>query len=207
MVRLVGWLMALVGITCVRYIPTQAQSDNSNLQQYTPSVLFVRGQWELKHFSNVYVQTRAFDDRLRKDDERSPGQQVYATVIHQFLYGINRNINVGLDVWLKHVRVSDIPLTARRTGLSGVGPKIKLAPFKKLARLSWQSTLLWPIAQDLESRASDAANPSLFLEFDRVLWLNEFFFRSFSVQRLSTIPSGFDMDFFSPRLVSRPGLR
>ena len=87
MVRFVGWLLCLASSVCVGYLPAQAQSSDDNLQQYTPSALFVRGQWELKHFSNVYVQTRAFNNRLQKDGNRSPGQQVYATIIHQFLYG------------------------------------------------------------------------------------------------------------------------
>ena len=175
----IGDIFILMGIVFGSYLSAQGQGDETSLQQYTPSALFGRGQWELKHFSNVYVQTKAFDDPLRKSDDRSPGRQVYATIIHQFLYGINRQLNIGADVWLKHVSVTDLPRTARRTGLTGIGPKIKITPFKKLARLSLQSTLLLPVTGDLESRTPEAANPGLFLEHDRVLWLNEFFFDRF----------------------------
>lgn len=179
MLRFFQGLMVLVGSLCASSVFAQAPSDDDNLQRYTPSALFVRGQWELKHFSNVYVQTRAFNDQLQKDASRSPGRQVYATVIHQFLYGVSRTINVGVDVWLKHVSVANTPQTAHRTGISGIGPRIKITPFEKLPRLAWQSTLLWPANHDLESRAANAVHPGLFLEFDRVLWLNEFFFDHF----------------------------
>ena len=137
MLQFIKKLFVLVGVWSGAGGLAQAQESERSLQQYTPSALFVRGQWELKHFSNVYVQTKAFDDRLRKDGNRSPGRQVYATFIHQFLYGIHRRVNVGFDVWVKHVAVHDLPLTARRTGLSGVGPKIKITPFQQLARLAW----------------------------------------------------------------------
>ncbi|MEM9672274.1 MAG: hypothetical protein AAF992_06745 [Bacteroidota bacterium] len=148
----------------------------TNLQQYTPSVLLRKGQWEFKHFTNVYTQTKAFDDQLQKDDQRIDGRQTFATAINQFMYGINPKYSVGFDVWVKYVNINDSQGQRNRIGLTGVGPKIKVAPFKNLSRLSFQSTFLIPISGDTESREVGATYPGLFLEFDRFLWINEAFY-------------------------------
>jgi len=151
-------------------------SAQTNLQQYTPSVLLNRGQWEFKHFTNVYTQTKAFDDQLRKDDQRVAGRQTFATGINQFMYGINPKYSVGLDVWVKYVNINDGQGQRNRAGLTGVGPKIKIAPFENASRLSFQSTFLIPVSGDTESRTPNTMYPGLFLEFDRFLWINEAFY-------------------------------
>jgi len=159
-----GCLLSWSGITLAQ----------TNLQQYTPSVLLRKGQWEAKHFTNVYTQTKAFDDRLRKQE--IDGRQTYLTAINQFMYGLNPKYSVGLDVWVKYVNVTDSQGQRSRVGLTGVGPKIKVAPFKKLPRLALQSTFLFPVTSDTESREPMAQHPGLFLEFDRYLWINEIFY-------------------------------
>ncbi len=60
--------------------------------------------------------------------------------------------------------------------MTGFGPKIKIAPFRSLRRLSIQSTLLFPLADDLEGRSDDADKPFLFLETDKTLWLSQIFY-------------------------------
>jgi len=61
-------------------------------------------------------------------------------------------------------------------GITGIGPKIKIAPIKSLPRFSYQGTLLIPLKSDLESRSASADNPFLFIEWDRNLWINQFFY-------------------------------
>ena len=60
--------------------------------------------------------------------------------------------------------------------ITGFGPKIKIAPFKKQPYFSWQSTFLIPIDEDLVGRAPDSDHPYLFLEWDRHLWMNQLFY-------------------------------
>ncbi|MEM9833279.1 MAG: hypothetical protein AAF944_21780 [Bacteroidota bacterium] len=163
----------IFGLSLAIISPALAQR---NLQEYTPSILLNRGQWEFKHFTNVYTQTKAFDDQLRKDDQRADGRQTFATAINQFMYGINPKYSLGLDVWVKYVDVNDSRGQLNRLGLTGVGPKVKIAPFEGASRFSIQSTFLIPISSDTESREPTATNPGLFLEFDRYLWINEIFY-------------------------------
>ncbi|MCR9253286.1 MAG: hypothetical protein NXI20_22930 [bacterium] len=149
------------------------QAQDQNLQEFTPSILFNRGSYEFKSFQNLYTQTKSFDGSSKVETGR--GRESFFTSINQFLYGINDQLNVGVDVWVKSVSLENGTFT-NRTAISGVGPKIKIAPFKKLKRLSIQSTLLFPTADDQEGRAPDAESPGLFLSHDRTLWLTQFFY-------------------------------
>lgn len=149
-----------------------AAFSQENLQSYTPSILFDNGEWEFKSFQNVYWQTKEFDGAGAKTVSTGDGRQLWATSINQFLYGINSQINVGVDVWVKYVNYENGGLDTR-TAVTAIGPKIKIAPFKNLKRLSIQSSLLFPAANDLESRND---NSSPFLETDKTLWLTQFFY-------------------------------
>ncbi len=169
-------LINFIAIGILTSVACQAVQAQTNLQEYTPSILLNRGQWEFKHFTNVYTQTKAFDDELRKDDQRVDGRQTFATAINQFMYGINPKYSLGLDVWVKYATFNDTQGQRDRVGLTGVGPKIKIAPFEGASRLSIQSTFLIPVSSDTESREPTATNPFLFLEFDRYLWINEIFY-------------------------------
>ncbi len=157
-------------------LPTSLFAQLS-LQSYTPSALLGEGNWEFKSFQNLYRETQSFGedpfDKIKNDENR---RSVYFTSINQFLYGLTPQLNVGLDLWASHVDINSISRDANRWGISGFGPKIKIAPFRKLPNLSVQSTFLFPLAQDLESRKSDATDPFLFLAFDRYLWLTQFFY-------------------------------
>jgi len=134
----------------------------NNIQKYTPSVLFKRGQWEYKFFNNLYSQTMGFESNGNKVDYGNRSN--YFTSINQFLIGVNSNINIGADVWVNSVRVNDgvkdspfnvlkfenTPNT--RTEIAYAGPKIKIIPFKKLSHLSFQTTFLIPLADDMEGK-------------------------------------------------------
>ncbi|MBV6644460.1 MAG: hypothetical protein KI790_03370 [Cyclobacteriaceae bacterium] len=160
-------------IALLGFIFVTVSGFSQNLQNYTPSILFEKGKWEFKSFQNLYTQTKAFSGGSKAETGR--GRETYFTSINQFLYGVNNQINVGLDFWVKNVNLENGQFT-NRTAITGFGPKVKIAPFNNLKRLSIQSTLLFPLADDLEGRGQDAENPGLFLEFDRTLWLNQIFY-------------------------------
>ncbi len=118
----------------------QLSFSQQSLQSYTPSILFEAGEWEIKSFQNFYTQTKSFKDGKKEaNGERSN----YFTSINQVLFGVNGQFNVGFDVWVKSVAISGDNL-GTRYGVSSVGPKIKVAPFKNLERLSIQSSILFP---------------------------------------------------------------
>lgn len=155
-----------------------------NLQNFTPSALFAKGQWEFKAFLNLYTQSSQFINFQKSRTIRS----TYFTGINQFLIGVNDWLNVGANFWTKSVLVGgprgDNPLNILlfpnddgfRFSPIYFGPKLKVAPFKKAPRLSIQSTFLYPILNDYEGRNRTDSRAFLFLEFDRYLWINEVFF-------------------------------
>lgn len=154
---------------------------NVNIQSYTPSVLLKKEQWEYKWFNNLYTQTQGYDADGNKVKYNSRG--TYFTSINQFLIGVSQKLNVGFDVWVKAVRndsVKSSPFALlkfesspnTRTALSGVGPKIKIAPFKKLSHLSLQSTFLFPVANDQEG----TANGKPYLSADSYIWFTQIYY-------------------------------
>ena len=146
------------------------EKQKKNLQYYSPSILIGKGSWELKNFNNIYTQTKSFDDSGNKVDNGR--RDTYYTMINQFLYGLSNKLNVGMDLWYKQVNSEG----KFRSGITGIGPKIKLTPLKSVPFFSWQSTFLIPLTKDMESRSPDATHPGLFLEFDRYLWINQLFY-------------------------------
>ena len=177
------FLVALISLAELAL--AQQEQKKKNLQRYSPSVLLGKGDWELKLFNNLYTQTKSFDAQGKKvENDR---RETYYTLINQFLIGINKSINVGADVWVKSVNSNPMGGSAfevfqiqeseqRRSGVTGIGPKIKIAPIKSQPYFSWQSIFLIPVAKDLEGIALDSKNPFLFLEWDRYLWMNQFFY-------------------------------
>jgi len=143
-------------------------SAQNNLQNYTPSILFDKGDWEFKSFQNLYTQKKSFD---ASGGKVSNGQtDNFFTSSNQFLYGVNDQLNVGLDVWIKHSNTTR-PGLASQTAITGFGPKVKIAPIKSLPRLSIQSSLLFNFADIPEGDENN-----YFLETDATLWLSQVFF-------------------------------
>ena len=134
------------------------------------SSLFRKGAWEFKSFQNLYSQAKTFDADGRKI-YNTIGRQIWLTSINELLYKVNGTINVGAEVWIKNAR--NISTNESRTGITGLGPKIRIVPFKKLGRLTIQSTLLIPLTNDLEGR-ENFSTP--FVEIDASVWINQFFY-------------------------------
>lgn len=144
------------------YDPTEIiNKDKKSTQDYTPSVLYTKGQWEYKFFNNLYSQTKGYDANGNKVKYNNRGS--YFSSINQILFGVTSRFNVGLDFWVKSVRIDDTASSPfkllsfenspnTRTALSNIGPKLKLQPFKKLSHLSVQTTFLFPIANDQEGK-------------------------------------------------------
>lgn len=154
--------MKKLSILAILLIPilSIAQDDlDIDIQSYTPSVLLKKGSWEYKFFNNLYTQTEQFDQSRTKSELNQRAN--YFSSINQFLYGLSPKVNVGFDLWIKSVKNNlpeDLPFEAlkfqnsndSRWALTGIGPKIKVAPFQKIPKLSIQSTLLFPVAPNLE---------------------------------------------------------
>lgn len=164
------------------YSPDEPKKVNKkSTQDYTPSVLYTKGQWEYKFFNNLYSQTKGYDSNENKVKYNNRGS--YFSSINQILIGVNSRFNAGIDFWVKSVRIDDTASSPfallsfengpnTRTALSNIGPKIKLQPFKRLSHLSVQTTFLFPIAKDQEGKT----NGKPYLSADSYISITQVFY-------------------------------
>jgi hypothetical protein len=164
--------------------PVNLNDSNTTVltfQHYTPSVLLRKGQIELKTFHNLYTQHRFFDRKAHKVN--SLGRTSYYTSIHEGMVGVNKMLNAGLVFWHKGVlahQSDDLAFEALWTkeGKTSnkaplyLGPRLKIAPFSSLPNLSIQSTFLVALQKNPEGINEER----LFLETNRNLWINQFFY-------------------------------
>jgi hypothetical protein len=175
-----------------------------NLQAYTPSTLLKPGEYEIKLFNNVYTQTAFYNDAGDRQDQN--GRSTFYTGIINFLYGIKSTFNIGFDFYLKSVRydlASASPFSVfkfssgadARTDITQIGPKVKISPFSGLRSLAIQSTLLLPVASDLDG--SQGNHP--YLDVNGIQWWNQLFYdRPFLNDFLFYFEAGFFFRFDSP---------
>jgi len=126
-----------------------------NLQTFTAGTLLGRGQMDYTMFNTVYTQTRG----NWLGNEFSGSRETFMTSLLQFSIGVDkkRRINLGLDLNLRASgRTSDTTAAgvtapfafsntdSSRVGLTSVGLRAKVAPFKSVKDLSIQSTVYIP---------------------------------------------------------------
>lgn len=168
-------------VTLLLTISMQAQEGPKSLQDYTPSVLIEKGQKEYKLFNNLYTQTQYFDESGKK--QAAGNRSTFFNSIININYGVSSKVTLGGELWFKSVKIGDVnsnPFAVlaftnsetSRTAISGVGMKIKFNPFKKLTKLSVQSTFLVNTISDPES--DDINQP--FLDNNRHQWITKIYY-------------------------------
>ena len=180
------WTLNSLDSVPLAKIRARMPSGGESLQAYTPSALLRDGQIEFKVFNNLYSQTGSYDNRLRRQMEQRRSN--FFTSIMQFSYGVGPKLNTGFDVYFRSssfrpadtspldvLRFDNSP--SARTAIAYIGPKFKYAPFQTKG-LSIQTTILLPVARDLQGRvdAEDASNDRPFLDHDGCTFLQQFFY-------------------------------
>lgn len=192
---------------------TSSGNGEFSLQSYTPSTLLRPGQIEVKVFNNLYTQTSFFNED--RDEIDQGGRSSFFSGITTAFYGLTPNVNIGLDIYVRSVRNDNDDSSPfalfkfdsdqnSRTALTQVGPKLKVSPFKSLRSLSFQTTVLFPLASNLDG--GDTSENQPFLDFDGIQWFNQVFYdRSLSDNTLIYLEGGFFArfdsefeDFFTP---------
>jgi len=143
--------------------------DGANANRYVTSAAISEGGVEVKLFNNLYTQN---------DGSRS----TYLTSNLSFLYGLNNRFNIGFTGRYRRVlnaSADSSPLDVLgsvsgvdgRQRISAFGPQIRWAPFKSLGGFSIQSSLTFPIGDQLTG-SEDAP----FLDWDGPVFLTQFFY-------------------------------
>ena len=150
--------------------------DNSNNAfRYVVSAAIPTGSFEIKGFSNLYTQVTG------GGESRAAEQATFFTQNLSVLYGVNNRFNAGFDLRYRQVSfgpesdsrlaVFNLEQTATtRQGLTGIGPKIRYAPFAVLPNFSVQSTYWFATDDQL---AGNAERP--FIDFNGDTWFTQIF--------------------------------
>ena len=143
--------------------------------RYVVSAAIAKGTAEVKWFNNVYSQQTGEGELLTE-------RNTFFTSTLSALYGVNNVFNAGLEIRYRRTSTETNPSTpfgvfassapGSRTGITGIGPKIRYAPFpEQLPNFSIQSTLTFATGDDLTG--GQTGQP--FIDWDGVFFNNQFF--------------------------------
>lgn len=161
----------------------------TNLQQFTAGSLLGKGKADITLFNTMYTENH----QIWKGDPISGYRSTFMTHLLQVTYGITKNkrINVGLDVSFRSSGQStDSTFSGiapafsyenspnSRVGITSVGARIKVQPFKNVADFSIQSTFSIPTIQNPEGRyiANEDPQNLFWADWDRNTWWNQIFY-------------------------------
>lgn len=174
----IALLVAFIGFS-----QDDEDTDRSVIQEYTPSKLLKKGQWDIKFFNSIYTQTEQTNARSTSVDIP---RQTFFTNTTEIYTGVSNNarINVGLifqvrsntlngqgalDVFSFKDNGND-----RRSGLTTLAPSIRVQPFKGLSNFSFTSSFYIPVFKDKADTVADDVNA--YLDFRSYAWETKFFY-------------------------------
>lgn len=153
------------------------EQEQSNVQQYTPSKLLHKGQWDIKSFNGLYTQTKQTDGGSKVQDI---ARQNFFTNTTEIYTGVSDNsrINVGLVFQIRANTFNGAKATSvfsfednktdARSGLTTIAPSIRIQPFKNVGNFSFTSSLFLPLFKDVPNAP--------YLDKRSVFWETKFFY-------------------------------
>ncbi len=147
-------------------------SETSNIQEYTPSKLLKKGQWDIKFFNSIYTQTEQTD---AKSKSQTIDRQTFFTNTTEIYTGVSTTsrVNVGLIFQVRantyggagalEVLNFKDNTTDARSGLTTIAPSIRVQPFKNISNFSFTSSFYIPVFEDVPN-APYLDKRSFFLE-------------------------------------------
>lgn len=154
----------------------EATDEKSNIQEYTPSKLLKKGQWDIKFFNSIYTQTERTDAGSTSVDI---ARETFFTNTTEIYTGISNNsrINIGFIFQVRSNTFGGAGAldvfkfednNSARSGLTTIAPSIRVQPFKNISNFSFTSSIYLPIFED-------KANAP-YLDKRSVFWETKFFF-------------------------------
>ncbi len=125
----------------------------ANETRYVVSAAIPKGSFEIKLFNNLYNQRTGNSSEL-------VDRSTFFTSTFSALYGVSSRFNAGLEFRYRRVNYGGLPSSPLsvfsanegdifRSGITGIGPKVRIAPFESLENFSIQSTLTFGTRSDL----------------------------------------------------------
>ena len=168
---------------------TSENLDDFNLQTYTVGSLLGKNKFDFTLFNTLYTQNKNNWMGVTYTDLR----ETFVTHLVQVTYGISKSkrINVGLDINFRNTGKSvDTTYSgiksafqyantdSTRVGITSLGARVKIQPFKKLSNLTFQSTFLVPTIEYPEGVDTSSGAPynRYWADWDRFISWNQFFY-------------------------------
>jgi len=169
-------LLVCITITFSGFSQEHTEDQKSNIQEYTPSKLLKKGQWDIKFFNSLYTQTKSTDAgsnsfTIPRETFFTNTTEIYSGVSQNsrvnigFIFQIRSNTFGGADA-LDVFNFEDNAST--RSGLTTIAPSIRVQPFASIPNFSFTSSLFLPIFKD-------KANAP-YLDKRSVFWETKFFY-------------------------------
>lgn len=177
--RVIRRMMILLGLllgTLLAHAQDDPQNDpESNIQQYTPSKLIGKGQWDLKWFNNLYTETRS-----TFDTDRIPRATFFTSTLETYTgVGENKRWNVGAIIEIRSNVAKDRSVLdvfkfdgqegTARSGITSIAPSVKFVPIASISDFSIQSSFFIPLVDN-------ETENGVFLDQKGFIWQNRFFY-------------------------------
>ena len=171
-------LAVALAISFAGFAQEQKEPARSNVQEFTPSKLLNKGQWDIKFFNSLYTQTKSTGEGTGESFDID--RQNFFTNTTEVYTGVSNNsrINVGLIVQVRannyggqsafSVFDFDNNGTDSRSGFTTIAPSIRVQPFASVPNFSITSSLYLPIFKD------EAV--SAYLDKRSTFWETKFFY-------------------------------
>jgi len=149
--------------------------QKSNIQQYTPSKLVGKEQYDIKWFNNLYTQTES-----TFTEGKEPRQTFFTSTIEGYTgVGTNKRWNVGAILEFRSNVVGDRSAldvfkfdgenNTARSGLTSIAPSVKFVPIASVSNFSIQSSFFIPLVDN-------ETENGVFLDQKGYIWQNRFFY-------------------------------
>ncbi|EDP98371.1 hypothetical protein U8527_20450 [Kordia algicida OT-1] len=154
----------------------ETTDDRSNIQEFTPSKLLKKGQWDLKFFNSIYTQTERTD---AESNSLTVPRETFFTSTTEVYTGVSesRRVNVGLIVQIRSNTFGGAGALdvlqfkdndQARSGLTVLAPSIRVQPFKNISNFSFTSSVYLPIFKDKPNAP--------YLDKRSIFWETKFFY-------------------------------
>lgn len=165
--------------TFIGFSQDDDKAERSVIQEYTPSKLLNKGQWDIKWFNNLYTETR--DLFGPGGNEQDIDRKTFFTSTVDIFTGISdhNNFNVGVLLEFRSNAIGgrdaldvfsfDGERGSARSGFTSFAPAIKFNPIKSVSNFTIQSAFHIPLI-DNESEEG------VFLDQDGFIFQNRFFY-------------------------------
>ncbi|OUS03556.1 hypothetical protein A9Q86_01200 [Flavobacteriales bacterium 33_180_T64] len=147
-------LITIISFIFSGFSQEDQEAQKSVIQEYTPSKLLNKGQWDIKWFNNLYTQTES-----TFSDGKEPRQTFFTSTVDVFT-GVsdNSNFNVGLLLEFRSNVINDRDVLdvfsfdgesgTARSGFTSFAPAIKFNPIKSVSNFTIQTAFHIPLVDN-----------------------------------------------------------